>query len=203
MTATVLLALAALAADAPGLYVNGVRADGLHNFEFKTVNVKIDDSGNIWIDAPQYKVEVQQAESSTLAPVAPTTPATTTRSTSSSAYSATPAVPSNRYWLVTEDHGSTGHVIEVTVNGVLVQKVQSGDAQLILDIGKHLRQGANTVVFNALPANKLDGGVLNIYIGTGSNQSGTVMLDAPSVTFSRRSSDSPSGGSRSFQVDVP
>lgn len=200
MTSIVLFTLAALALEPPALYVNGVRADGLHNFEFKGVNVRIDETGNVWVDAPQYQISVASATPNATPPVAPVEQRTTTTTV---APGTSTAISSGRYWLVTEDHGSTGHVIEVTVNGTLVQKVQSGDAQLILDIGKFLRSGTNTVVFNALPANKLDGGVLNIYIGTGSNQSGTVMLDAPSVTFSRRSSDSPSGGSRSFQVEVP
>jgi len=179
-----LLTLSAMAQDRL-LYVNGVQADGLRGYEFKSVNVRIDDQGNVWVDAPQYRVEVQGSASN-----------------AGSSSSAPAAAPMGRYWLVTQDNQSQGHEIEVLVNGVLVQKIRSGDAQLILDIGKYLKVGSNTIVFNAMPATKLDGGLLNIYVGTGSNDSGTLNLDAPTISYARRSTDSASGGSRSFQLEV-
>ena len=183
MNLALLLSLLSLADDR-ALYVNGVAATTLKNTELRSVNVRIDEKGNVWIEAPQYKVEVQ--------------------SPGGSASSATPTAtaPAGRYWLVTEDNASNGHVVEVMVNGVMVQKISSGDAQVILDIGKYLKPGMNTVVFNALPAQTLGGGVLNVYVGTGGNQGGTLALDAPQIAFSRRSTDPVAGTSRSFQLEV-
>ena len=184
MIFALLLTLSAMAQDRL-LYVNGVQADGLRGYEFKAVNVRIDDQGNVWVDAPQYRVEVQGS------------------ATSASSTSAAPAAaPMGHYWLVTQDNQSQGHEIEVLVNGALVQKIRSGDAQLILDIGKYLKVGSNTIVFNAMPATKLDGGILNIYVGTGSNDSGTLNLDTPTISYARRSTDTLSGGSRSYQLEV-
>lgn len=185
MIPALLLSLAAMAQDR-SLYVNGVQADGLRGYEFKAVNVRIDDQGNIWVDAPQYKVEVQGNASGGSA----------TKATQNA------AAPQGRYWLVTQDNQSQGHEIEVLVNGVLVQKIRSGDAQLIVDIGKYLRVGSNTIVFNAMPAQALGGGILNVYVGTGNNDNGTLNLDAPSVSYGRRSTDPVAGGSRSYQLEV-
>lgn len=177
--------LSAMAQD-HALYVNGVQAEGLRSYDFKSVNVRIDEQGAIWIDAPQYRVEVQgaasQAGKATQAPSA--------------------TAPVGRYWLVSQDNQSKGHEIEVLVNGVLVQKIRSGDSQLILDLGRYLKPGANTIVFNAMPANALDGGILNIFVGTGNNDAGTLNLDAPTVSYSRRATDPVAGGSRSYQLEV-
>lgn len=194
-----LLAWLSAFAEAGTLYVNGVRADSLRNFEFMDVNVKVDEKGNVWVDAPQYRVEVQGGTAS--ATGNRTTATVTSDVTNLPPDNALPA-PLGVYWLVTEDNSSQGHAIDVVVNGMLVQKIQSGDSQVILDIGKHLKVGTNTVIFNALPGPNPGGGVLNIYVGTGSNQSGTVALDPPLITFSRRSSDTADGGSRSFQLEV-
>lgn len=196
-----LLAWLSAFAHAGTLYVNGVRADSLRDFEFVGVNVKVDEKGNVWVDAPQYRVEVQ-GRTTTPNPDASTATATpTTDVTSLPSATAAPA-PLGRYWLVTEDNSSQGHAIDVVVNGTLVQKIQSGDSQVILDLGKHLKVGTNTIIFNALPGPNPGGGVLNVYVGTGSNQSGTVSLDPPLITFTRRSSDPSEGGTRSFQLEV-
>ncbi len=185
MITALLFVLSAMAQDR-ALYVNGVQAEGLRAYDFKGVNVRIDDQGNIWIDAPQYRVEVQGAAGG--------------QGTATAAPAAT--APAGRYWLVSQDNQSQGHEIEVLVNGVLVQKIRSGDAQLIMDIGKYLKPGANTLVMNAMPATALGGGIMNIYVGTGSNDAGTLNLDAPTVSYSRRSTDPVAGGSRSYQLEV-
>lgn len=190
MIAALLLSLAAMAQDRT-LYVNGVQADALRSYEFKSVNVRIDEQGNVWVDAPQYKVEVQGNASGGGA-----------SASASGGAAASAAAMQGRYWLVTQDNQSQGHEIEVLVNGVLVQKIRSGDAQLILDIGKYLRVGSNTVVFNAMPAQSLGGGILNIYVGTGNNDNGTLNLDAPTISYGRRSTDPVAGGSRSYQLEV-
>ena len=130
-------------ARAADLYVNGVRADGLTSFEFVDVAVRIDNKGNVWIDAPTYRVEV---DGETVAAPELSEP-----------------VPVARYWLVTEDNGSKGLTIDVVVNGRAVRKLQSGDAQAILDVGEYLQRGTNTVIINTVQSRNAGGGVFYVY----------------------------------------
>lgn len=180
------------AALAGTLYVNGVRADGLRGFEFKSVTVRIDERGDVWVDAPQYRVEIDDPGSKGAADTTRTTTPTTAA-----------GAATGHYWLVSEDNGSVGHVVDVVVNGTLVQRIRSGDAQIILDLGPYLRQGGNTVTLSTTAAGAGGGGPLNVYLGTGSNRSGTVVLDNLEVTYTRRAQDAVRPDSRTFQLVVP
>jgi hypothetical protein len=162
------------------LFINGVRADGLRSFDLEDVDVRIDANGDIHITAPQYKVEVEPE---------PVLPAPSTS-----------AMPAATYWLVTVDDGSTGHVVDVLVNGSLVRKIRSGEEQLILDVGPYLQQGENTVLL--VPSAPQGTGRLHIYLGTGSNEAGTVVMDDPSValTISPQSGGSSARQSSSFTI---
>ncbi len=166
-----LLALSLLADAFAGgsLYVNGVKADGLRSFEFRNVGVRVDENGDIWVDAPNYRIEV----------------------TGSTSQSETTPVDAGKWWLVTQD------------NGAMVKEVKSGDAQVILDLAPYLKKGDNTILINALPGSTPTGGDLMVYVGSGSNSSGTVSMSRPDVVYARRASDSPSGGSRSYTLTVP
>lgn len=186
---TLLLPLLLTVAHAGTLYVNGVRAETLRSFDFSQVDVKIDANGDIWVTAPQYRIELAAPGTPGGAPTANAAPA------------AAPA-PFGTYWLVTEDNQSTGHIVEVRVNGELVKKIQSGEEQVIFDLGKYLTVGANTVVIDALPTRDIGGGVFSVYISTGSNEDGTLKLDRPVIDFSRRSTDSAAGASRSYELVV-
>ena len=64
------------------LYVNGERADGLRDVVLESVDVRIDDKGNLWITAPQYRVGGTEGEA------------------------ATEAAPAGAWWLVVEDGGA-------------------------------------------------------------------------------------------------
>jgi hypothetical protein len=89
-------------------------------------------------------------------------------------------VPQATWWLVTQDDGSTGHVVEVWVNGRLAETVRSGEAQRIVDIGRHLKRGANEVRISSESTNPA-GGSLYIYLGKGGDREGTVTLPEPQV----------------------
>ena len=181
MNFLVALALSSGAFAGGTLYVNGVRADGLRSFDFRDVGVRIDENGDIWIDAPNYKIEVSgggaPAEES---PVAAGT-----------------------WWLVTQDNNSGEHSLQVLVNGELAREIKSGDPQVILDLAPFLKKGDNTILINALPSSTPTGGDLMVYIGSGSNNAGTVSMSSPDVVYARGASDSTSGGSRSFTLTVP
>lgn len=166
-----LLSSPALAAKDVKLYVNGTEASGMKDFQFKAVDVRIDADGNVWIDAPRYRIEV-------------TRPASTT--TTAAAPAAAPvAVAAGQHWLVTQDMGSTGQVIEVLINGTSVREIRSGQAQLILDIGPFLKAGSNVVTFRPVAGSTPGGEALKIHLGEGSNESGTLKMQNPQLSYSR------------------
>ncbi|MDP6934382.1 MAG: hypothetical protein QGG40_15760 [Myxococcota bacterium] len=168
--------------------MNGVRADGLRDFDFVDVSVRVDVHGNIWIDGPQYQVEIEGEATS--APV----PTESTRTTK-------PASLGGRFWLVTEDAGSRGHRVQISVNGVAVHTVRSGQAQVVLDLGPYLKRGRNDLHFVA-DAQSPGGGVLYIHVGEGSNQAGAVVMPEPAVTFARNASSGTQSSKRAFQLNV-
>ncbi len=173
-----------MSAWAGSIYINNIPVQTPPVVEMKNVTVRIDAEGNIWIDAPNYQVRE----------VAPPNyvPAAGTNS----------VVPVGTWWLVTEDNGSTGSVIDVMINGQVIRRVISGQTQLIMDVGPYLKQGTNEITMLIQPGAP-GGGLLNIYVGQGSNASGTIRLEAPSVRYARRSADSPEGGLKTYTVTIP
>lgn len=88
------LALWLAAANAGDIYLNGVRADVLPVMSMENVTVRFDASGNIWIDAPMYRVSVVPSgtPAPTYAPPAAytPTPAPAPAPTSAPAYTTSP-----------------------------------------------------------------------------------------------------------------
>jgi hypothetical protein len=172
-------------ASAATLYVNGVRAESLRNQDFKAVDVHVDAEGNVWVEAPNYRITVEDPKSSGNPTAKPGE-----------------GIPTGRYWLVSQDNGSQNHEIEVLVNGVAVQHYKSGDPQVILDLQPYLLRGINTVTFTALPSAQPAGGLLILTIGTGSQDGAQLSLDNPQIQYQRRSSDSEKGGEKSYKLRV-
>lgn len=178
-----LLFLLAGPASAGSVYLNGVRADSMRNQEFNGVDVRIDDQGNIWIEGSQYVVKVVDQ-----AGAPPPTAA---------------GVEMGRFWLVTQDDGSQGHVVEVAVNGTVVRRIRSGEAQLILDIAPWLVQGKNEIIITALPGSPPGGGDFHVFIGKGGSEAGVVRMQDPEIDFVRKASDPATGATRRFTMSVP
>jgi len=192
---SVLLALG-MSANAATLYVNGTPAEGLRDFEFTNVSVQVDENGDIFIVAPQYKVSVgdkaeaknkkRKKDKDVTTPPDPTGDG---------------AVPGNRWWLISEDNETSGHVIDVTVNGTVITTFKSAGKQLIMDVGPYLNMGENTVEFVSR-GDKPGGGALFLYIGTGSVDGGRISQDEPKIKFKRNaSSDAGEGASMTLVVE--
>ncbi len=215
-----ILACAILASSwafAGDVYINGVKADVLPVMTMEDVSVRFDQSGNVWIDAPLYRVTVVSppasqpaapATSYTAPPPAYTAPAAA-YTAPPPAYTAppppavaTPAVAPGTWWVVTEDNDSSGHDVELLINGALVRQIRSGEGQVILDVGGWLRRGQNTVELRDA-GTRYGGGVFVVYIGRGSDSGGTVRMDAPDVRYTRRATDLQSTGSKQFTLNVP
>lgn len=86
------------------------------------------------------------------------------------------------WWLVTEDNGSGGHSVDVLINDQVAHTLRSGQAQQIVDISAFLQKGNNKVLVKSNSAGAT-GGTLYVFIGPGSDQSGTVVMDEPEVQF--------------------
>ncbi|WP_257459041.1 hypothetical protein [Archangium lipolyticum] len=218
---TLALALAVLlpaSALAGSVYLNGVRIDGVTNQKFdKPTSVRIDEKGDVYIEAPGYAVKLVNAPPSTPAPAAAPPPATAPAPAASAkapapatAPAATPAPASpvtpadtaparitRRYWLATEQSvpGMTEYDIDLYINSRWVRKLRNNEDQVITEITRSLLPGKNTVL---LMAHKVAGSsrrsqsaqhVFKVIIGEGNEGGGNVMIDNPLIRFQRTAAD--------------
>jgi hypothetical protein len=176
---------------AGSVFVNGVNIDTLRSQTFENCVVTIDSQGNILITAPGYQIQVEGSTASTPPPPPPPPPPVNSSAGLGAA---------GHWWLVTEDNGSQGHSVDVVVNGTSIKTVKSGDAQVILDIGPYLHAGSNQVhvTSNSVGA---AGGTMYVYVGTGTNSSGTVVLDRPQIQYGLGASRT-GEYSRDYTLDV-
>ncbi|MAY82103.1 MAG: hypothetical protein CL930_15155 [Deltaproteobacteria bacterium] len=186
-----LLALT-LSAQATTLYVNGTPVEGLRNVELKNVTVQVDENGDVFVLAPQYNVAIgddakdkKANKKDVVKPPAPTGDG---------------EVPSNRWWLISEDNQSTGHVIDIEINGTVIQTFKSEGKALIFDTGPYLNMGDNQIRFISR-GKKSGGGAVFLYLGTGSVDGGRVSQDEPKIKF-KRNSQSPAKDVQVVQIAI-
>lgn len=178
----VILALAP-AAFAGSVYLNKVRIDGVTNQKFEKVTVRIDEKGDVYIEAPGYQVKSVEGGPQASSKSEPVGPARLTR----------------RYWLVTEQSvpGMTEYDIDVYVNAKWVRKLLSNEDQIVSELTRHLVPGKNTIL---LTAKKAAAGqsrrsyspehVFRVIIGEGNVGGDNVMIDNPIVKFERTAAES-------------
>lgn len=176
----VMMSWAALA-SAADVYVNGTNVEGLANQQFEKVNVRLDDKGNVHIDAPGYAVKRV-----TVAP-------------NSSTETAREGILSKKYFVVTEQspQGATEYDIEFYLNGALVRTMHSGDEQLISELTSTLRPGKNQVLMRATkklatpgqPKSTSKSAIFRVIIGEGKSTAEQVVIEKPIITFSRTAAD--------------
>lgn len=142
------------------VYINGVQVDLLPVVTLYGATVRMDQDGNIWIEAPNYKVQVVGGG----APAAASAPVKVART----------------WYLVSEDEGSSGGIVDVYVNDQYVRRLQSGSSQVLLDLSSAVRRGANKVQFVVRSA---PSGRMSAYVGAGDDSSGALRIDAPPVTW--------------------
>ncbi|MFE8597608.1 hypothetical protein [Archangium violaceum] len=164
-----LLPVSALAGS---VFLNGVRIDGVTSQKFeKVASVRIDDKGNVHIDAPAYAVKLVNAPAAPApapvaaapAPAPAPTPAPPPPAPAVAAPAPAPAVAApapapapvataparitRRYWLVTEQPsvGMAEYDIDLYINSRWVRKLRSAEDQVIAEITRELQAGTNTV----------------------------------------------------------
>lgn len=164
------------AAFAGSVFVNDVRVnpEDLHGVELKNVTVRADAEGNLHIDAPGYTVRPVNTT--------PTRPPVPAAAAPPVPVKPTSVVPVGTWWLYIEDDNSAGHLVDVTINGVLVTTVKSGQSAPLKDLARWLRFGPNVVNVSARSSNA-SGGPLYVYIGRGNDNDGTVNIGKPAVQF--------------------
>ncbi len=160
-------------AMAGSVYLNGVKIDGVTNQKFDKATVRIDEKGNVLIEAPGYAVKQLEG-----APVEG---------------ASRPGVISKQYYLVTEQNvvGMTEYDIDLYVNSKWIRKLKSSEDQIVSEITKNLTPGKNSVMFiakkAALDARKSLSNThfFRIIIGEGTMSGDHVMIDNPVVKFER------------------
>ena len=176
-----LVALPTAASWAVTVYLNGVPITGVPNQTFKNCTVTTDASGNVYIDAPAYKVEAPGAKTATA-----------------------PAVgvqaglePTQRYWLITERTPVLAdYDIDVFVNGKWVRKFLNEEDRQVVEISRYFKTGANKV---ALMARKRKEGAdrnssspahyFRIVIGAGKMNGRSIMVTESLVDYRRTAAE--------------
>ncbi len=167
-----------LPAFAAEVFVNGVNVDGLTNHTFEKVTVKLDERGNVQIEAPGYSVKKVTLQDKTPEPVGTIT---------------------QKYYLVTEQSpmGMTEYEIDLFVNGKFFRTVKSGEEQLVTDVTRHLKPGRNTVIAQAKkrysnpdrPRSQSRSHVMRVIIGEGQTTNDQVTIEKQVMTFTRTAAD--------------
>ena len=177
----VALCCVSLPALAVEVYVNGVSVDGLTNHTFEKVTVRLDERGNVQIDAPGYSVKKVNLSGAAEKPKAPDGAIT------------------QKYFLVTEQSppGMTEYEIDLFLNGKFMRTLKSGDEQLVVDITRQLKPGQNLVIAQAKkrygdpssPRSLSKSHVFRVIIGEGNTSNDQVTIEKQVVTFTRTAAD--------------
>jgi len=178
------------------------------NQKFEKATVRIDEKGDVHINAPGYAVRVETASAPQAAPVtpppvpaapAPAAPAPATAAPAASAPAAPDAPPTltRRYWLVTEQAvpGMSEYDIDLYINSKWIRKLRNNEEQIITEITRHLQPGKNTVLLS--PHKVVVGDrksyspqhYFKVIIGEGNVGGDNVMIDNPIIKFQRTAAD--------------
>lgn len=188
-SALVVALLSGPALAGPKLTLNGVPIDGARDQRFENATVVIDAAGDVHVTAKGYAVKGGSPGAATPSPAAgaaaPAAPSQDPR-------------PSRRYFLATEQSQPDGtqYDVEVFINASWIRVLRSADPQVVMEITRYLRPGANTVT---LAATKRLAGVarhstsrevtLRVVIGEGNVSGDRVTMDAPLVVMTRTAAE--------------
>ena len=158
------------------LFLNGVDITGVKSKSFKKVKVvRIDENGDIHLDAPQYEVKVMETGGA---------PADAKKGDNNAAGLA------NKYYLATKGNGKRAQYdLVVNVNGVERIVIPAKQSSTIEEMTGWLKKGENTVTITArkklgngrLSTSKDDS--LTLMIGLGHEENKIVKIDSLKATF--------------------
>lgn len=176
------------AAGAPSVSLNGVNIDGVTGQRFENCTVVIDEQGNVHIEAKGYAVKGAPAERPRAASPAKPSPA--------DVRAAPGGKVTRRYFLVTE-HAAPGtqYDLAIFINAQWIREVKASQPQVVMEITKYLRPGANKVTLAA--TKRVQGGrlaygsdvALKVVIGEGNVGGDHVMIDVPLIETARTAAE--------------
>ncbi len=179
------LMVSALYSQAAEVFVNGVNVDGLTDQVFEKANVKLDEKGNVHIDAPGYQIKR-------------VTPAAEKKEKAKDTV-ASDGIISKRYYLVTEQNpiGASEFDIDLSVNGKVLRTLKSSDEQTVVEMTRSLKAGKNTVVLaarkvlgnKAQPKSSSKAHIFRVTIGEASVTKAQVTIEQPLIVFTRNASE--------------
>jgi hypothetical protein len=184
------LATAPPAAAEPSLTLNGVAIDGVTSQRFENATVVIDAQGNVHIEAKGYTVRVA-GEGSTPAGAAVPPPAPEAGAAGASAR------VTRRYFLAAEHPAPAGpqYDLAIFINAQWIREVKANEPQVVMEVTRYLRPGANRVVLAPTrrspgdqPAGSRDV-ALRVVIGEGNVGGDHVMIDNPLLEMTRSAAD--------------
>jgi hypothetical protein len=170
------------------VFVNYVDVTGLVNQEFKGCTVRFDDKGNVYIDAPGYKIKKLDSGGSQDGSPSPSTTTVVTEKKKT-----TPV--KKKYFLVTEENDGTKvwDKYSLIVNGNVVKTFKSSDGVLLEDISKNLSQGTNQIIVTASKVDKFPGSSKSywyrVIIGEGHEEDKKIVIDKTLMQMTRLGSD--------------
>jgi hypothetical protein len=175
--------LAATAQAETEVTLNGVRIDGVINQRIDNATVFIDAQGNIHIEAKGYLVRQIGGPG---------------QAGAGDGRTGAPEKLERRYFLVAEqpDRDGAGYDVAVFVNQKWLRDIKAGEAQVALEVTKHLRPGPNKVVLAATRATASRRGgreaVLRVVVGEGTAAGDQVAIETPLVEMNRNAAESDS-----------
>jgi hypothetical protein len=204
----------------PSISLNGVKIDGVTDQKFDNASVLIDGAGNVYITARGYAVKGEPAAPPVIRPGTPVAngngtpgaaappgppagpPPASPPAAAPPAAAEVPTGPTGRltrrYFLATEQSQPDGtqYDIEVFINSSWIRVIRSADPQVVAEVTRYLRPGANKVTLSA--TKKLGGAerryfttnvFLRVVIGEGNVGGDHVMIDTPLVVMNKTAAD--------------
>lgn len=162
---------AATAANAVEVYVNGVKVSGaLRGQVLDVTQVRFAENGDVYVDAPGYKIELDEGATApgaagaglaagAVAGAATGVAAAAGAAAGAAAPSAAPASaaepatpPPAGFWLIVNNSKPGHYKVQVVANGKPVVDVPAERPQFVTDLSSHLKAGDNAIAINFMPA---------------------------------------------------
>jgi hypothetical protein len=188
------LGAATSAAAAPTVTLNGVSIDGVTGQRFENCTVVIDDRGNVHITAKGYAVKTLGDDGAT--PGAPRPPGNEYRVAAGDSRGAPAGKLTRRYFLATEQaEPGTQYDLAIFINAQWIREIRATEPQVVVEITRYLRPGANKVVLAAtkrIQGERLSTSrdvTLKVVVGEGNVGGDHVMIDNPLVEMTRTAAE--------------
>lgn len=186
-----LVALTAVPAGAVEIFINNVKVTGaLRNQDLAIRKIRFADNGDLYIDAPDYKIETAE-------PGAPATPPPPT---------AQGVALKNRIWMVVNNVAVGHYTIKTRLNGQPLADVPPERPQYVLDVTDKMSAGNNrlTVTFlpvpNAPPVPTTE--AVSVMVGMGDQAADGTLTIGRLLGTVKRDTGSPSAEERNIEFTM-